>query len=528
MSGADKQSGSGFSSVSYDFFQALFEETDPDSLRARFLSSLLEIQRVERGSIWIRREQGYLCVEAAGTGSEKVAGLTLGLDRPSVVGWVIEQGRMTVARPGRDSRHFGELEADLDIKSTAILCFPLILRSGRVYGAVELIDTSRGGDRLNLDSDYLGELQRMIDIGALALSNSLDLRDQTRENRNLKRLLFSLRGEESLIGRAESFTAALKTAEDYARTDFPVLITGPSGTGKELLARRIHATSGRSEKPFLVQNCSSIPSELLESELFGYRRGAFSGADQDRTGIFEAAEGGSLFLDEIGDMPLPLQAKILRVLQDGEVKPLGGNLSSHVDVRIISATNRDLEGMIEKGEFREDLYYRLKVLPLELPALARRREDIPLLTEYFLKRESARLGTAPKRPTPRALEYLRAYPWPGNIRELENLVKYLLAVVKGDRIKVRDLPEHLTQEVPGSTSGPEPGAPQTQAPPGPAPGPGYDGLTWGRMERAYVERLLTQTRWNITRAAEKAGLNRSTFVSRMRRLGLSKDPERSG
>ncbi len=513
-----------FQAFSFDFFRILFQETDPDALRAGFLRSLLEIQKVERGSIWIRTEEGFLCVEAAGLGSERVRGVTLGLEQPSIVGWVIGQGRMTVAEPGRDERHYKKMEDGLDLKSTAILCFPLILRDGSVYGAVELIDTSLSGDRLNLDSAYLQELQKMIDIGAMALSNTLDLQDRTRENKRLKRIIDNLRQEENIIGRAAVFLSALKTAEDYARTDFPVLLRGPSGTGKEIMARRIHQASPRREKPFLVQNCSSIPDELLESELFGYRKGAFSGAAQDRQGLFEAAHGGTLFLDEIGDLALQLQAKILRVLQEGEVKPLGANETRQVDVRLISATNRDLEKMIGWDLFREDLYYRLNVLPLELPSLARRPEDIPLLAQYFIRRESARLGLPPKSLSPRAMEHLLAYSWPGNIRELENLAKYLLAVVKGDQIKVRDLPGHLTgeraaapanQAVTQSTPAESRGAVRE----GPDP---FAGLTWPELEKAYTGFVLARNRWNVTRAARQAGLNRSTFVSRMRRLGISR------
>lgn len=510
---------------SFDFFKVLSEELDPEELQKKFLSSLLELQNVERGSIWVKHQGGYRCIEAAGVQSEQIRGLTISAGHPSIVGWVIENGKMTIGEPGKDSRHFKEVEEGLSIKSRLILCFPLFLKNGEVYGAVQIIDTSAGGDRLNLDRDYLDLLQQIIDIGSISLANSLLYSEQVLENRKLKEYLAEIRAEGTVIGKSPAFTRVLKIAGDYAKTDFPVLITGESGTGKELIANEIHRGSGRREKPFLVQNCSAIPETLLESELFGYHKGAFTGALKDKVGLFEAADGGTLFLDEIGDMPAHLQARILRVFQDGEIKPLGGTKTRKVDVRIISATNKDLKEEIEKGHFREDLYYRLNVLPLHLPPLRERQEDIPLLLEHFMKRESHRIGISPKRLVKDALQTLVEYPWRGNIRELENFVKHILVVVDGDLITRDDLSSHLDLQAKSAAAGHDechehPVELSEQALRGVIPF--FEGYSWNELEKAYVLYLLDKNKWHITRAAKQAGVNRSTFDSRMKKLGIRK------
>jgi transcriptional regulator with GAF, ATPase, and Fis domain len=506
------------------FCRAVSEELEPERLQKKFLTALLDLQKVERGSIWVRRGNSYQCVQAAGSESEGVIGLSVPVDRPSIVGWVIENGKMTIAEAGKDSRHYKEAEIGITLKSKLILCFPLVLRDGTVYGAMELIDTSAGGDRLNLDPAYLELLQQLIDLGSIALSNSFIHSDQQLENVKLKETLEAIRGGDMILGKSEAFQKVLKTAENYARTDFPVLVTGESGTGKELLAKEIHRLSSRRGKPFLTQNCSAIPDTLLESELFGYEKGAFTGATRDRIGLFEAANGGSLFLDEIGDMPIHLQARMLRFLQSGEVKPLGSTRTRKVDVRIISATNKDLKGAIKKELFREDLFYRLNVLPVHLPSLRERREDIPLLLDHFLKREALKLEIPPKRLSEEALRYAVNHPWRGNIRELENFAKHISVVVGGEVIRPNDLSIHLVAD-------------QDQLPSGAATGPGerdaggeaalsatslFEGRSWDEIEKAYALYLLEKHLWHISRAAKEAGVNRSTFDSRLRRLGISR------
>ncbi len=503
-----------------DFPKALFEELETGKLQHRFLESLVEFQHVDRGSIWIRHPEGYRCIEAIGPQSERIKDLIVPADRPSIVGWVIENGRMTIAEPGKDKRHFKDAESVIDIKSTLILCYPLVLRDGRVYGAVEIIDTAHGGSRLNLTREYLELLEEFVAIGSIALGNALAFADQKNETQQLKKLLSEIKGESPLIGKSAAFQAALEMARNYARTDFPVCITGESGTGKELFAREIHRLSARRDEPFLVQNVSAIPDTLLESELFGYKKGAFTGADKDKTGLFEAANGGTVFLDEIGDMPLALQARILRVLQENEVKPLGGTETRTVDVRVISATNRDLTQAIAGGTFREDLFYRLNVLPLRLPPLREREGDIPGLLHYFLRRDAARLGIPAKPLSPDALAALRERPFRGNVREMENLVRYLLATAPGPIIEVDDIPEGPETGEPTVAQTPESTHQPASAEPAQPPLASY---TWDGMERAYALALLEKFKWNVTKAARQAGVNRSTFDSRLRKLGIRKE-----
>ncbi len=504
------------------FIQSLFEKLDPDRFQAQFLKTLMQIQNVERGSVWIRRGDTYVCTEAAGPESHKVKGLAINTERRSIVGSVIETGTMIIAEAGKDPRHFKEIEHSLDVKSTLILCFPLKLKDGTVYGAVQIIDTSAGGNRLNLDSDYLGLLEGLVTTGGIALSASLALKDQQKQNIELRRILDEVRSPPVIIGQGEKFLSVMRTAQAYAEEDFPVLITGESGTGKELIAREIHRLSSRKDRPFLSQNCSAIPDTLLESELFGYRKGAFTGATGDKVGLFQAVRGGTVFLDEIGDMPLGLQAKILNVLQSNEVRPLGCAESQKVDMRVISATNKNLTRGIETGQFREDLYFRLNVLPLVMPSLRERKDDIPLLINHFLQLFSRVTGRETPMIAPDAMEILMDYHWPGNIREMENLVKYLLTVARGDTIRLPDLPKlferpacEVLESRPGLAS--------------PSPGPGENkhagpltAYSWEGLERNYILSLLEESKWNIAAAARQAGVKRSTFTARMKKRGISK------
>ena len=499
-----------------DFPKALFEVLDTDKLQRRFLEALVEFQNVERGSLWIKRPDGYQCIEATGDEADRLVGFVVPKGKPSIVGWTIENGQMTIAEPGKDKRHFKEAESGMDVKSTLILCYPLVLKSGEVYGAVEIIDTAHAGSRLNLTKEYLELLEEFVAIGSIALGNALAFADQKKETQKLKRIIGEFRGEIPLVGKSPTFRTALEAAANYARTDFPVLVTGESGTGKELFAREIHRLSSRKDKPFLVQNVSAIPDTLLESELFGYKKGAFTGADRDKVGLFEAATGGTIFLDEIGDMPLGLQARILRVLQENEIKPLGGTETRQVDVRVIAATNRDLPRAITEGTFREDLFYRINVLPLRLPALRERTEDIPELLDYFLARDAARLGLPQKGFSAAARRALGQRAYKGNVRELENLVRFLLATVPGETIEAEDIP---------SLSEHGEARPAPAAPPLAAPGLTHDltAYTWEALEHAYALALLEKCKWNVTKAARAAGVNRSTFDSRLRKLGITKE-----
>jgi len=499
------------------------EKIDGPAILRAFLGSLLKLQNVERGSIWVKREDGYQCIVGMGSQSEKIEGITISDERPSIVGWVIENGKMTTAKAQEDSRHYWQLEEGLEVKSNLIVCFPLILETGEVYGAVELIDTKPEGPLIKMKTDYFELLQDIVAVGSIALSQYMAHTRQVEENQELKEALRAVRGKPGIIGEAPCFLQVVEKAGSYARVGYPVLITGESGTGKELFARELHRRSDRRDKPFLVQNCSAIPETLLESELFGHRKGAFTGADADKTGLFEAAGGGTVFLDEIGDMPPSLQASVLRVLQDGEIKPVGSTASKQVDVRIVAATNVDLPEAISRKQFREDLFYRLNVLPLHVPPLRERKQDIPVLLERFVSLESKKLDRPPARFSAAALQTLVRYAWPGNVRELENFVRHVLVLSQGPVINPEDLPatfrgDSLVEEA-GSTS---PEEPQQKEPSGPPLQALFADRTWQEVERAYLLSLLEKNRWNISRSARQADLNRSTFASRLRRLGITK------
>lgn len=300
----------------------------------------------------------------------------------------------------------------------------------------------------------------------------------------------------------------LEQAHLLAASDVNVLICGESGTGKEVLARTLHRQGPRADKPFIAINCSAIPSEMLESELFGHLKGAFTGANRDHEGLFLAAEGGVVFLDEVGDMPLPLQAKLLRVLQEKCVRPVGGTKDRPINVRILSATHRNLVDAIQTQHFREDLYYRLNVVTLALPSLRERKEDVPLLTQFFLRAIAERTGAAPKSLAPKALNALLAYHWPGNIRQLENVIEQMVALAPGMVI-----PETLVENALPFTASNK-----------------AKNLTDAKkdFERKYVEDLLRSTQGSITEAARLAGRNRSDFYKIVQRHGVDVEQFKMG
>lgn len=499
----------------------LFKELNPETLQKKFLNSLLKIQNVQRGSIWIKKDDAYLCIEAAGAESDQIKGTSLDTQHPSIVGWVIENKKMTVAETKSDRRHYKEVEDNLAVKSSMILCFPLFFRDKTVYGAVQIIDTTPEKSRLNLDTGYLKQLQNLVDICSIALSNAILYANEKKMTQSLKTALKGIKNENIIIGQSPGFKKCLDLVKSYADTEFHVLITGDSGTGKELIAERIHKLSARRDKPFLVQNCSAIPETLLESELFGYKKGAFTGASHDKLGLFEAADGGTVFLDEIGDMPMSTQASLLRVLQKNEIKPLGETSVRHVDVRIVAATNKDIKLMIAENGFRQDLFYRLSVLPVHLPPLNERREDIPLLIKHFIEKESLKAGVFEKKISTEAMQSLVSYAWPGNIRELENLIRYLMVTAPDEYIDVLNIPLHVRDQAANVDPFGNPEAASR--------GKVNDfdqtlcSMTWPQLEKEYVISLLKKNNWNITWAARTSGVNRSTFASRMRKLKIKRD-----
>jgi two-component system NtrC family response regulator len=343
----------------------------------------------------------------------------------------------------------------------------------------------------------------------LAVRKALRVQHLERDNVRLRREVSRRFEVTNIVGDSPPMQRVFRLIEKVADTAAPVLITGDSGTGKELVARAIHYGSGRAERPFLAVNCAAIPRELLESELFGHKKGAFTGAIRDKRGKFEEAHGGTLFLDEIGDLPVELQPKILRALQEMEVTPVGSNDTVRVDVRILSATNRDLEERIEEGAFREDLYYRLAVVPIHVPSLRERPDDIPLLVMHFLER----LAPGPAvTVTPEALATLQAYPWKGNVRELENTLERLLILRDGDTIDAEALPEKVRHPQPKGGHG----AFAFTFPP--------EGVGLEEAERELILEALRRSGWNQSRAAQLLRVPRHILLYRMEKFSIPRRP----
>ena len=342
----------------------------------------------------------------------------------------------------------------------------------------------------------------------LAVKNALDRHRLEQENLALRRTL----GERyEIVGEGPAIQTLRAQIHSAAPSHGRVLIRGESGTGKELIARAIHRHSFRTDKPFVEVNCAAIPDELIESELFGHERGAFTGATTKRRGKFEAADGGTIFLDEVGDMSLKTQAKVLRVLQEQTFERVGGSDTLTVDVRVIAASNKDLEEDIRKGRFREDLFYRLNVIPFDVPPLRERREDIALLATHFLGLFSREYGKRQKTLRPEAMELLLQYAWPGNVRELRNVIERMVIMVPQESIAFDDLAPSLRLR----------GA--SEAPPAPGPADAMEGSlreAKDEFEKAFILRRLREMHWNITRAAERLGIERSNLHRKMKAYGI--------
>jgi len=333
-------------------------------------------------------------------------------------------------------------------------------------------------------------------------------------------------GRYRLIGQSARMTEVYQVIEKVADTPSTVLITGESGTGKELIARALHENSSRNGKPFIRVNCAAIPRDLIESELFGYEKGAFTGAVTSKPGRFELAHDGTLFLDEIGEIPVNMQVKLLRAIQEQEFERVGGIKTIEVDVRLVAATNRDLQEEIRQGRFREDLYYRLNVVQVRLPPLRERTSDIPLLVEHFLRHFRAKLKKDVRGVSEGAMERLLAHPWPGNIRELENVIERCLLFCDGERIDVGDLPPEL--RAPGSAAAPIERAPSADGDVEVAerPPPGLKEAVreaTSRLERELIVRALKQTGGNVTHTARLLKISRKSLQTKMKELGLREE-----
>lgn len=377
----------------------------------------------------------------------------------------------------------------------------MITAHGSVETAIEAM--KRGA------ADYIMKPFKNDEI-RLLIKRAIDQRNLVRENLALRKDQAKRGSVENMVGTSAAVEAVREMVRRVAGLPSTIAIHGESGTGKELVARSIHQLSDRADKPFVAINCGGIPENLLESELFGHKKGAFTGAIEDKEGLFVVADGGTLFLDEIGEMPLALQVKLLRVLDNSVVTPVGGITPVKVDVRIISATNRHLTTMIKEGHFREDLYYRLNVIPITVPALRDRADDIPLLARHFVRSHCAKLNRGELHITPEAEQALRAYLWPGNVRELENTMERAVALCRASEIAVSDLPPNVANFV---------GKPKDNVSELPSGGLDLETLI-SDIEINLIQQALERSKHSQKRAATLLGLTPRSFRYRLQKYGL--------
>lgn len=350
---------------------------------------------------------------------------------------------------------------------------------------------------------------------AIVVKKAIEKKNLMLENIYLRQELQGKYGFHNIVGKSKKMQEIYRIIAKVAVTDSTVLIYGQSGTGKELIARAIHFNSPRREKQFVPVDCAVLSENLLESELFGHVRGSFTGAVTTKPGLFEVADGGTVFLDEVGNISLSIQAKLLRVLQEREFTPVGGTKTKKVDIRLIAATNKDLEKMIKEEVFREDLYYRLNIVPISLPILKERQEDIPLLAVHFLKKYAEEMGKTIKGFTPEAMEKMMRYPWPGNIRELENVVERTVVMIDDEMVRVEHLmlpgqqeKEILENQIPLTSEGLKEIKKQMRE------------KAVEEIEKAFVLNALERHQWNVTRAAAEVGMLRPNFQALMRKYNL--------
>jgi len=424
-----------------------------------------------------------------------------------IAGWVAKTGEGVIVNDaGRDPRFYKGIDERSGFQTRAILCAPLCF-ADRVVGIIEAINPKRSDGFTDADLELLtafgtvaaNAVERARTVSALRGSNA-ELRAAAGERYKL------------VLGPSTSMRAVIDLAETAAESSSTVLLLGESGTGKEVVARAIHQWSTRDKGPFVAVNCTALSTELLESELFGHERGSFTGAVAQRKGRFELADNGTLFLDEIGELAPSLQAKLLRVLQDREFQRVGGEKTIRVDVRIVAATNRDLRVAVRERTFREDLYYRLNVITIDLPALRERLEDVPILVEHFVEHFCHEMKRPLLKMLDETLACLRVYPWPGNVRELQNAMERAIVLTKGNEVRVADLPRDIRE--PFSRAAATNGAGEAVA----------DDLELREavdvFTRVRIHRVLDAVGGSQTEAARRLGLPQSNLSRLMKRLGL--------
>lgn len=467
-----------------DMAQSIGNIVDPDILLEKVLEAGMKTLDAERGFVLL-------------TSDEEAAGFTRKASKnfddtqiddmmylsKSVVREVLEKGEPVLLYEALKDDRYGETESIVLQQIQSIACMPISLKKKRI-GALYLDSVKKRG---RFTKSYLPFLQAFTNQAAIALEQARLNQMLREENRLLKSEIQRIHGFDAIIGQSTGMKRIFSTMARVLDSDVPVLIEGESGTGKELVSRALHYQGLRKDKPFLALFCGSLPESLLESELFGHKKGSFTGADADKIGLFEAAHTGTIFLDEVGDLSPRIQTMLLRVLQEGEIKRVGETHTRKVDVRVISATNRSLKDMIKAGEFREDLYYRLNTISLTMPALRHRKSDISQLAHHFLGMYAVGSRDYIKGFTPDALMALEQYHWPGNVRELENTIRRAVVMAENNRVTPVDLQLTTIESL----------------------DPFEAGITLKEGERRLVQRTLDEFEGNISETSRILGVSRS-------------------
>jgi len=525
-------------SALYDISSALNSIIDIDALLEFIILQTKELLDVEGVSIlFCDQRKGELYFPIVAVEEQEIATRLKHLRFPmdsGVAGWVCREGKSAlVPDVSVDERFYGEIDENTGFVTKSILCVPLLGKEG-VLGILEAVNKKEG--KFTETDQYLFEAMASNIATSIERANLYrDLQKAEallrRQNAQLRQAIKQKYRFENIIGNSDKMIDALKKAEQVALTDATVLIYGETGTGKELVTQAIHHSSPRSLKNFVPINCGAIPENLLESELFGHEKGAFTNATVRRIGRFEEANDGTLFLDEIGDMPLNLQVKLLRVLQEGVIQRLGSNEDIPIDVRVIAATHQDLEQLVAEEKFRQDLYYRLKVFELEIPPLRERKEDIPLLINHFITHYNEKLGKQIVGIEDAATDILYNYDYPGNVRELQNLVESAMILSKGNMITVDVLPKDIRTpkesdktlivgeerlDIPKNNE--ELKAAKAEA----------RRKAEENVERLFLTELLSSTHGNVSEAARLAGINRSWLAQLVSKHQLDLSQFREG
>jgi len=526
----------------------ILSELDRRALLERILDTSIELLRAERGFLILFRGED-LSFEAARDHERSDVERPRHAISQSILEQIRESGRYVLTTDAAEDPRFGHEQSIRNLMLRSVLGVPLRGESrplGALYldnriqrgaftdeharllfgfadqAAMAIVhadlleERARRASELERSRDEIGELNRRLEEKVRRQSAKLaEARDDLRRKQQELEFKYNY---QNIVGTSVAMRRVFGLLDKIIDSNVPVLITGESGTGKELIARVIHFNGPRREKPFVSENCASIAPTLLENELFGHEKGAFTGAEERAPGMFERAHAGTLFLDEVGDMSLDMQKRLLRVLQEGEIRRVGGNRVEKIDVRLISATNRDVDDLKRSGEFRDDLYYRLNVVQVHLPALRERREDIPLLVDHFLREIAQETGGEKRAVSSEVLECLQEYGWPGNVRELENEIRKVVALSDGE---VRM--EHLSRRVRGLATR-EDSAPAASS----SADPGTLKAMIERMESAVLRRTLDACGWNKSRAAEQLGLSRPGLRKKLQRYGIVQEPRSSG